>query len=236
MKFNRISWVLSLFIWVLTIGSGFAQKQEIRPLKSFSKVSVSDRIIVLLQPDTISQVILNPRGDAWNEEIKTHVDGKDLSIRSDGRFREAAIFCYVHYTQPIVNLSARYGGIIRTDSLVVLQTKKLEINATIDGFTNLDVSVDELIIDAGAGSDIYVKGKAGKVTVHATSGAKIHLDDLECEDAEVNCSLGAKVWLTAKNNYKATAGSGGKIYYYAEPSGTFDRNRITGGNVELLPR
>lgn len=164
------------------------------------------------------------------------MNGKELHIKSEGRFREAAIFCFVHYDQPITYLTVRYGGIIRTDSNMVLNGNKLEIEADIDGFTNLDIAMEELVIEAGSGSDIYIKGRAKKVTVHAYSGAKVHLDDLECEDATVSCSMGAKVWLTAKNNFKATAGTGGKIYYYAEPSGIFERNRITGGNVELIVR
>lgn len=217
-------------------GFCFSQKQETRELKTFSKIHVANLIIAVLQKDVESKVMLDPKGDAWIEEIKTEVSGKELSIRSEGKFRDASIFCYVHYTESITRLSPQFGGIIRTDTGQVLESKKLEIDAGIDGVTNLNVNLDELIIHAGTGADIYVKGKADKVTVNATSGAKVHLDDLECTDAIVSSSIGAKVWLTAKNNYKATAGSGGKIYYYAEPSGTFDRNRITGGNVELIYR
>jgi len=62
------------------------------------------------------------------------------------------------------------------------------------------------------------------------------LEDLNCDEAEIHCAMGAKVWLTANVNYKATAGTGGKIYYYVEPRGSFVRNRITGGNIELITR
>jgi hypothetical protein len=221
---------------VLGMVGVFAQRVETRPLKAFHRINIQDRIIVILVPDTLNQVILNPEADAWVEEVTTSVSGKELEIRSDGRFRDSRIFCYVHHTQPITHLTTRYGGIFRTDSNQVFQTPQLHLDAKIDGFANLDIEVDELVISAGSGSDIYIRGMAKKVTVNATSGAKIHLDDLECEDAEVNSSMGAKVWLTAKNNYKATAGTGGKIYYYAEPGGNFERNRITGGNVELITR
>ncbi len=228
--------IILVSLFICFGGFVYTQKQETRPLKPFDKVSIQDRIIVLLEFDTVSKVMLDPKGDAWNEEIKTDVSGSELDIHSQGRFRDAQIFCYVHYSKPITKLITRYGGIFRTDSNEVLESKKLEIDAKIDGFTNLNINVDELTISAGSGSDIYIKGKANKVTIHATSGAKIHLEDLECNDAVVTCSMGAKVWLTAKVNYKATAGTGGKIYYYAEPSGNFERSRITGGNVELITR
>lgn len=228
--------MLCATILFLSCVISFAQKQETRTLKIFSKVRALDRIIVVLQRDTESKVLLDPKGDVWNEEIKTTVSGGELNISSEGKFRDANIFCYVHYTQSITVLSVRSGGIIRTDSNEVLESKKLEINATADGFTNINIKVDELIVDAGSGSDIYIRGKAGKVTVYATSGAKVHLEDLECDDAIVSCVIGAKVWLTAKVSYKAKAGSGGKIYYYSEPSGNFERNRTTGGNVELITR
>ena len=228
--------LLTILLLITLSGFCFSQKQETRPLKSFSKVLAANRIIAILQQGTESKVVLNPEEDAWNEEVTTRVNGKELAIRSEGMYRESSIFCYVYYNQSITSLTAQYGGIIRTDSNSVLETKKLEIYATVDGFANLNIAVDELIIEAGSGSDIYLKGKAGKVTVHATNGAKVHLDDLECEDAIVTSIIGAKVWLTAKNNYKATAGSGGKIYYHTEPAGNFERSRITGGNVELISR
>jgi hypothetical protein len=236
-NFNFLfKWTFLLCPFLLNTTLVFSQKPETRDVKTFSKISVTDRIIAVLSEDTVSKIFLDPRGDAWNEEIHTRSDGKELRITSEGKFRDAAIFCYVHYNQPIVFLDTQNGGIIRTDSNQVLETKKLEISATIDGFTNLDVKVDELIIHAGSGCDVYIRGWANKVTVYATSGAKVHLDDLECNDAEATSTIGAKVWLTVKNNYTAKAGTGGKIYYYAEPSGKFDRNRTTGGNIELISR
>jgi hypothetical protein len=231
-----MKWIFSVLLLVFCCGPVFTQKQETRPLKPFSKIWVADRIIAILQSDTISEVVVAPQGDGWVEEVKTKVDGKELTIRSEGRFRESAIFCYVHYNGAITHLSTQFGGVIRTDSNQVFEGTQLKIEAVVDGFANLDIAVDELEISAGSGSDIHIRGKARKVIIRAISGAKVHLDDLECEDAEVTSSMGAKVWLTAKNNYKATAGTGGKIYYYAEPAGKFERSRITGGNVELIPR
>jgi hypothetical protein len=227
------------FISLLLLAAGvgvFGQKPETRPLKPFSKISIQDRIIAYLQSGDLPQVFIDPKGDAWNEEIKTIVSGSILDIKSDGKFRDAQIYCFVQYSGEITELIARYGGKFITDSGVVFAGKKLLLDAKIDGFANMDVSVDELEITAGSGSDVYIRGKAKKVIIHATSGAKIHLDDLDCDDAEVHCAMGAKVWLTAKTSYKATAGTGGKIYYYSEPTGNFERNRITGGNVELITR
>jgi hypothetical protein len=228
--------LLVVGMFTMAMLGAVAQRTETRPLKTFQHISIQDRIVVILVDDTLNQVVLKPEADAWIEEVKTSVSGKELDIHADGRFRDSRIFCYVHHAQAITRLTTRYGGIYRTDSLQVYHTPKLELDAKIDGFANLNIDVEELVISAGSGSDIYIRGKAQKVVVNATSGAKIHLEDLECEDAEVNSSMGAKVWLTAKNNYKATAGTGGKIYYYAEPAGNFERNRITGGNVELITR
>jgi hypothetical protein len=232
--FFKQTFIICLFF--LLVKFSYAQKQETRDVKTFSKIYVNDRIIAILVEDTISKIFLNPEAGAWNEECQTKSDGKQLNISSEGKFRDSKMFCYVHYDQPIVYIDVDGGGIIRTDSNQVLETKKLEIKANIDGFTNLNVKVDELIISAGSGCDIYVKGFANKVTVYGTTGSKIHLEDLECMDAEVTSNMGAKVWLTAKKNYKAKAGSGGKIYYYAEPSGEFERSRITGGDILLITR
>ncbi len=214
----------------------FAQKQDIRSVKTFSKMDVNDRIVAILKADTISKVILVPEQDAWLEEVHTKSDGKQLSLSTEGKFRDSKVFCYVHHNQNITYIDVQNGGIIRTDTNEVYESNKLEINAKLDGFTNMDVNVTDLIIHAGSGCDLYIKGYAKNVQVYATTGAKVHFEDLVCDNADATSILGAKVWLTATNDYKAKAGSGGKIYYHTEPLGKFDRNRTTGGNIELYTR
>jgi len=225
--------ILLLFIFV---SSSYSQKQEIREIKPFSQVYVKDRIAAILTSDTISKVVLVPNGNAWIEEVNVKSNGKELAISSEGKFRDSEMMCYVHYQQPITYLDTQNGGIIRTDSGEVFTSKKLEISASNNGFINLNINVDELIIHAGSGCDLYIQGNAKNVKVYGTTGAKVHMDDLECENAEASSVLGAKIWLTVKNDYTAKAGSGGKIYYYANPTGKFDRNRTTGGDVELILR
>src|SRR5687767_1628416 len=102
---------LSLSLLFLISGVGlFSQKAETRELKPFSKISIQDRIIAYLEPGDLPQVFIDPKGDAWNEEIKTGVAGSQLEIRSDGRFRDAQIHCYVRYLGEITELITRNGG------------------------------------------------------------------------------------------------------------------------------
>jgi len=154
---------------LLFFGAGvFSQKPETRMMKPFTKISVQDRIIAYLESGDVNEVFLDPKGDAWNEEIKTAVSESTLDIKSDGRYRDAKIFCFVTYLSEITELIARNGGKFITDSGIIFKGKKLLLDAKIDGFANMDVSLDELEISAGSRSDIYIRGKAKKVIIHAT--------------------------------------------------------------------
>jgi len=207
-----------------------AQKAETRLLSAFTMVRTADNITVVLVPSDEDRVDIDAQNIMMNH-VLTDVIRNEFKITTQGSMNNAKITCKLYYTKELVKLTPTYGGLISTDSGTVLHAKKLEIDANLDGFVNLDVDVDELVITAGQGSDLYIRGRAGKVTVDATSGAKVHTADLACENASVKSSLGAKVWLTASNDYVAKAITGGKIMYARMPAGKFEQSGITGGKV-----
>ena len=220
-------------IAILNIQPAFLQKVETRDVKAFSKLRVADNITAVLVPDDNYQVVVDAK-NIWNEEVLTTIDGVELKLSTKGNMHEAKITCTVYFDKELTKLTPTYGGMVKTDSGVVLMTKKLEIDANLDGFTNIEVDVEELYITAGQGSDIYISGRAHKVIVEAQSGAKVHLDGMVCEDAEVRSATGAKVWLTAEKTYIAKAITGGKIFYTKDPEVKFDRTATLGGKVEIV--
>ncbi len=222
-----------LICWSLI--STYSQNPETRSLSSFTKIQVSEQIVLVLEQADENKIYLESAPQVWNEDIVTEVTNGVLSVRTKGQWQfDKAVFCHLYCAEELTKLSATEGGIIRTDSTAVLKSKKLEINATIDGFFNLNVDVDELNIKAGQGSDIYIKGHAKKVMIDASAGAKVHMEELDCREAKITAFMGSKVWLTATDSYIAHAGTGAKIYYTQVPTGEFKRSKVTGGNVELI--
>lgn len=144
--------------------------------------------------------------------------------------------CRVEFKDTIQSIIATNGGIINSDSGVVLSVNSLSIGGGLATEINLAVDVKVLYIDASDGAKINITGRANKVIIRATTGSKVDLSNLICDDASVKSSLGAKVWLTAMINYWAIASSGAKIYYRKAPLLKFEKKRSTGGNVELIPQ
>lgn len=205
-----------------------AQQPETRNLQAFNRVRVADNINVTLVPGNESKAVLHLK-NIMNEKVLITVTNAELQLKTEGVFNNSDIHITVYYTEPLKKLTTTFGGLVRTDS--VLQSDKLELDCRLDGFTNLLIDVNELKISAGQGSDVYVSGKANKTIIDATTGAKVRTETLISENADVKCVLGAKVWLNVRNNFKARAVSGGKIYYSVHPAGDFKKSWSTGGEI-----
>lgn len=214
----------------------YAQKYELRGLESFHGIYIGKQISVVIKKGAINKIEIFPSNKIWNEDIITKTEKKILKITTKSNWADTIVHCKVEYADSLQSISAINGGIIKTDSGLVINTNKLEVAAGLAAEIYLDVDVAVLQVNAADGSQIHIHGKANKVIINATTGAKVHLNNLACDDATVKSALGAKVWLTAAINYWATASGGGKIYYTKEPLLKFEKKRSTGGNVELTPQ
>lgn len=217
------------FIAALMIASGmYAQKNETRSLSPYTQVRVANNVVITLAPGAAPEINLSVK-NTMNEKVKTEVSSGEFKITTEGVLSEAEVSGTLYYTTPPAKLIPTYGGMIRSD--IPVTTDKLEIEAKLDGYTRLTVEVKDLVISAGQGSDIYISGKAENVTVNALSGAKVHLENLECTSADVTAGLGSKVWLTAIKHYRAKATMGSKIYYSKEPAFSFEKDYKSGGEI-----
>lgn len=228
MKRKALFIVIGIALLITHFNFCFSQQVETRVLPPFNKVRVADNINVKLIPGNENKAELRVKNISI-DKVLIDVKNAELQFRTQGIFNDADIDVVVYYTEPIIKLSTTFGGLVRTDSVLV--SDKLELDCRLDGFTNLLIDVNELKISAGQGSDVYVAGKSKKTVIDATTGANVRTELLLSEDADVKSVLGAHVWLNVRNNFKARAISGGKIYYSVKPAGEFKVSCSTGGEV-----
>ncbi len=165
---------------------------------------------------TIDKVLIEKNNDKLQFKTKGVISNADNNV-------------IVYYTESIKKISTTSGGMVRLDSVLV--SDNLELDCKLDGYVNIIIDVNEFKINVGHGADVYVAGKSNKSIVVATTGANIRTQLLISEKAEVRSLLGADVRLNVRNNFKAQAISGGKIYYSAKPAGKFKVSSSTGGEI-----
>jgi hypothetical protein len=224
--------ILFCFVWFASLCTGvfdsWSQQSEIRMIQPFHKVRVSNNINVTLVPGKENKAELSTK-NIMNEKVLINVFNDELLIKTDGVFSNADVNIIVYYTEPIKKITTTFGGLVRSDS--VLKSEKLELECKLDGFANLLLDVNELKITAGQGADVYINGKSKMTIIEANTGANVRTEKLVTEDADVKSILRATVWVNVKNNFKAHAVSGGKIYYSVQPSGDFKKSWSTGGEI-----
>jgi|GEM_PF-5483177 len=220
----------SFLFSIIMLGAAglFAQATETRNLSTFTQVRVADNTTIVLVPGNPPRVDLTIK-NITNEKVLTEVSGGEVKFSTQGVLNDAVISGVLYYDQPLRKLTPTYGGTIKSDEPV--ETDRLEIEAKLDGYTRLKVDVKELVIIAGQGADLFITGRADNVTIEANSGAKVHLEGLECINANVKAGLGSKVWLTAQENYTVKATMGSRVYYKKEPSGKFEKSYVSGGEI-----
>ncbi|MCX7743697.1 MAG: DUF2807 domain-containing protein [Flavobacteriales bacterium] len=228
MKRNVLHIITVLMLFVLQHHLCFAQQLETKALKLFNKVKVSNNINVTLIPGNENKAELRLKNIS-SDKVFIDVNNAELQVKTQGIFNDADIHVVVFYTEALKKISTSFGGLIRSDSLLI--SDKLELDCRLDGFANLLIDVNELKISAGQGSNVNVAGKSKNTVIDATTGANVKTELLISDNAVVKSIMGAQVWINVRNNFNAQAVSGGKIYYSIQPTGEFKKSTSTGGEI-----
>jgi hypothetical protein len=76
---------------------------------------------------------------------------------------------------------------------------------------------DALAVDASAGADVHVAGKAKSLAAHGSAGAVLDAAGLDAPTVTVHASAGAKVGLGAADTVTGEASSGAVVTFRVEP-------------------
>ena len=210
-------------------GNGNVQQEE-RNVDDFDEIKASRGVNVYLSQGEETKVLVRADENLL-DVIETEVLGDELIIRSKQNVRNAEAF-KVFVTSPVYeSVKSSAGANVYSETEIV--SDDLEVSASAGANITLEVNAGGLEASASAGANVRLEGLTRECNAHASAGSNIKAEDLKTKNAELKVSSGANIWISIDNNLKASASSGGNIFYRGEPSQT-NINKSSGGNVKKM--
>ena len=180
----------------LTTLTAQANIEQSFDVERFTRVAASQGVEVnIVQGDAV-QVIASAETEEDLERIEIEVDDGELQIRRGS------------WSSNIWNWGKSYGHV--SVNVVVPELEGLSSSSGAD-LTAVDISCEELSIDASSGSRLTVSGGCNEIDIDASSGASINARELEAKSVTVDASSGANIDVFALTNFQGDASSGANV-------------------------
>jgi len=181
---------LLFFLNFILISSTLSALNESRNLDAFNELSVDEGIIVdLILSESNSAEINVDNGDV--ADLITYVKNGTLSIywrKGMGMNRSARVSLnYINLN----SISTSSGAKVMSD--FILKSNQLDLEASSGGEITLQVDCKSIEADLSSGAILFLKGKAGKQNIDASSGAAFKGKELVGSTVTIDASSGAKV-------------------------------------------
>jgi Putative auto-transporter adhesin, head GIN domain len=170
-----------------------AAKTETRPVGAFTAVDAATSVDVTVTHGAAGPLTVTADTNLL-PLLETEVRGGTLIVRFTSNVRPTV----AKITVPAPHLSGVHGAAgahLRADGL----------------------DEDALAVDASAGADVHVAGKAKSLAAQASAGAVLDAAGLEAPTVTVHASSGAKMSLGAADTVTGDASSGASVTFRGEP-------------------
>jgi hypothetical protein len=215
--------------FVLTSNLNAQEKTEIRNVKGFTGVNVSEGIKVELTfGDNEYVEVIAEEEDI--QRVVTELEGSTLDIHIKGNNWNSwnkKILVKVTAVK-IEFLDASSGSRIETQNLVISDNLKLGVSSGAD--LKVAFNANSASCDANSGSSATLKGESQLFKAQASSGSSIHANELKAMKVKADVSSGASISVNANEEIEAEASSGGSIKYSGSPK-MKDIEKSSGGSV-----
>ncbi|MEH6512927.1 head GIN domain-containing protein [Maribacter arcticus] len=206
-------------------GNGVVVEETREITEEFTVVSASEGIDVFVTQGSDFDISVEADENIM-DLIGTDIKNGKLKIHAIENIGRATKKVYI--TLPKVSgLHASSGANLTAENMI--QSEKLEVDASSGAMLNANVNVSDMEIDASSGANITLSGSAKEVYVDGSSGANIKANDLMTLICNADASSGANVSIHVKDKLTAEASSGGNISYKGEPS--VQKNKSVSGSV-----
>lgn len=215
-------YVLALFFLTVAVFTGAQDKKvedpnaELRTVKPFRSIKVSDGIEVLLTQSNEDAVAVSASRDEYRSRLKTEVENGELKIYydresfSDWTSSGKKLKAYISF-KTLDKITAVAGSSVKVEG--VIKEDVLSIYTKSGAFFKGLLEAGKLIVESESGSKVILKGTAGIFNVSANSGAKLEAYDLAAGKADIRSTSGAKIETTVNEEMKLYSSSGGSIHY-----------------------
>jgi hypothetical protein len=212
---------------IITCFSLLAQEPVMRPVQPFSKLEVSDKIIVrLVKADKEAISIIAQGVDP--STVKTEVTDQTLSIKLFGEpFTKKKITITLNYVV-LKAISISGGADVSTTSL--MKTDALLVELQSGGIFYLDADIKNFTAKLTEGATLSASGYADNTNITVATGATFSGYDLETEICKVKATSGGKAKINVVSELDAETASKGYISYKGNPP-SFHQNATSSGSI-----
>jgi hypothetical protein len=192
-----------------------ADAEQSFDVADFTRVAASQGVEVNITMGSMPRVTAIAETEKDFERLEIEVDDGELRIRRGS------------WSSSIWNWGKSYGHVS-----VNVVAPKLEGLSSSSGanLTAVDISCEEISIDASSGSRLDVSGRCEEIDVDASSGASIEARNLEADRVVVDASSGANVNVFAAINFQGDASSGANVDVYGT-SQVFESDTSSGARI-----
>ncbi|PKP10733.1 MAG: hypothetical protein CVU09_05850 [Bacteroidetes bacterium HGW-Bacteroidetes-4] len=218
-----------MFALFVSIAASAQQKTEVRNVKGFSGIDVSEGIRVELTYGDKEYVEVTT-DEGVMERVITELKGNDLRIHMEGNnWNGWNIKVLVKVTAvKMERLEASSGSSIITQNL--LESNKLEMSSSSGASLKVAFKSPVASCKTSSGASADLKGETQTFSAKSSSGSSIDAELLKADKVDADVSSGASIEVTANEELKAEASSGGTIKYSGSPK-MKDIEKSSGGSV-----
>jgi len=205
------------------------EKTEVRDVKGFTSVDVSEGIKVLLTYGDKEFVEVTADADIM-DKIATEVNGSELDIYIKGNnWNGGKRKVIVKVTAiKIESLDASSGSSIVTTNTIESETLTTSVSS--GASIKATINAQKVSCDASSGAHASLTGKTTMFRGDASSGSSIDASELKAKRVNADVSSGATIKCNAEDELIAEASSGGSVKYSGSPK-TVDVDKSSGGSV-----
>jgi len=216
-----------LFICALLSQWAVAQKDETRSLAPFTKIDISDKVLVqLVKAEEESMEIKAQRTEA--ARVLTDVTDNTLKIRIEvppQNYGKVNIILKYRQIDEI-----KVSNMAEVSSASLINTDTLHVNLKSGGKAYLDLDIKHLDSRITEGAVLSAEGYAVSQTAFVATSGALSVFNLESDIVEVKAVTGGIAKVYADKSLVADSQTGGYISYKGDPAEAII-NRGTGGKI-----
>jgi len=224
--FKEIAICLSLTLFPTKLN---AQESVDRELPSFSRISVSDKILVRLTRSASESASIKTQGIPASS-VQTEVTGNTLTIQIHGEpFTRKKVMVTLNYIN-INTISVNGGAEVSTANLFKADTLTIDLKS--GGMLYLDADIEYLTGKIIEGAILNAEGYTTEQNIVVATYGTLSAFELESEKIKVRASSGGKAKIFVESELDAEVSSNGFISYKGNPS-IINRKVNSGGIITV---
>lgn len=210
------SLVATVLLTSLFVFSSWAQtEKDVRTLRDFDAVKVSNGIIAELVRGTENKVEINTIGIEAGK-VETSVVGKTLEIRlARGNNRNHSVRVKVTYVE-VLGIEATTNAQVTVRSEI--EAAEAYLFATTSAYIEAKIVTEILNLEAATNARIIVSGTGDLLNIKGFTNAEVDASNFMSEDVEIQANTGAKLSFHAGSSITGSLATAAKATYSGRPS------------------